>query len=131
MGSERADLQCGRPAQQISNRTKQVAGPGEPAGAVDHRAAEPGVLPVEEDVDILIPVPIDSDIGSEDLVRPLVGVGQPGGEDLAAQAEPAVSENDFPRASPNRPGRRSNGRSGLTRPRLAIRSPVRKYDACT
>jgi hypothetical protein len=53
---------------------------------------------------MLIPVPTESDIGGEDLVRPEIGVGQPGGEDLAAQAQPAVSESDFPRAQPEAAG---------------------------
>ena len=109
MGLDRARTFSARPARSepdLEPKQEQVAGPGEPAGAVGHRGAEAGVLPVEENADMLIPVPTDSDIGGEDLVRPEVGVGQPGGEDLAAQAQRAVSESDFPSARAEAAGAR-------------------------
>src|SRR5438445_8316925 len=56
---------------------------------------KPGVLPVEDQLDVLVEIPVDADVRGIDSVGEERGVGQLVGKHVAAQDEVAETAEDF------------------------------------
>src|SRR3954447_12604355 len=87
---------------ELESQPEHVRRPLEVAWSVLHWVGEIAMQPEHVDLDIFIPVPVQAQFGRDGLVGPSIGVGEPGAEDLIAEAEPTDAAHDFPGARPAR-----------------------------
>src|SRR4051812_32174087 len=86
-GSASSRFEGGGSEVELEPEPEQVAGLLERAGPVDDRIAEDGLLPVEVDLGVLVQVPVEAEVGHEDVVGPEVGIGESGPEDVPAEVD--------------------------------------------